>query len=129
MVDMETTKVAIIRVVGIMTIKVVIMAMIIKVDIVAMIIKVDMVVDMAINKADMGTIKKMVDITETQEVVCEEDAIGVTKEREPLGGRLQLRECELSRGSLNYDGPLRFRVITRDSCHRNRMRARDPYGL
>eukprot|EP00267_Zea_mays_P037685 XP_008675287.1 uncharacterized protein LOC103651435 isoform X1 [Zea mays] len=80
MVDMETTKVAIIRVVGIMTIKVEIMAMIIKTDIVAMIIKVGMVVDMAITKADMGTIKKMVDITETQEVVCEEEAIGVTEE-------------------------------------------------
>jgi hypothetical protein len=38
MVDMETTKVAIIRVVGIMTIKVDIMAMIIKTNIVAMII-------------------------------------------------------------------------------------------
>jgi hypothetical protein len=33
------------------------MAMIIKVDIVVMIIKVGMVVDMAITKADMGTIK------------------------------------------------------------------------
>jgi hypothetical protein len=50
-------------------------------------------------------------------------------QREPLGGRLQLRECELSRGSFNDDSPLGFRVITRDSCHRNRMRARDPYGL
>jgi hypothetical protein len=62
MVDMETTKVAIIRVVGIMTIKVVIMAMIIKADIVDMIIKVGMVVDMAITKADMGTIKVLNDV-------------------------------------------------------------------
>ena len=62
MVDMETTKVAIIRVVGIMTIKVEIMAMIIKTDIVAMIIKVGMVVDMAITKADMGTIKVLNDV-------------------------------------------------------------------
>lgn len=48
MVDMETTKVAITKVVGIMTIKV---------GMVAMTIKVGMVVDMATTKADTGTIK------------------------------------------------------------------------
>lgn len=93
MVDMETTKVAIIRVVGIMTIKVDIMAMIIKVDIVAMIIKVGMVVDMAITKADMGTIKKMVDITEEEEVVCEEEAIGVTVEAMKEAGVVAMKEA------------------------------------
>jgi hypothetical protein len=48
MVDMETIKVAITKVVGITTIKV---------DMVAMMIKVGMVVDMATTKADMETIK------------------------------------------------------------------------
>lgn len=70
MVDMETTKVATTKVVGIM---------IIKADMAVMIIKVGMVVDMATTKADMEAIKKMMDITE-DEVVCEEEAIGVTVE-------------------------------------------------
>lgn len=71
MVDMETTKVGTIRVVGIM---------IIKVGMAAMIIKAGMVVDMATTKADMETTKKMVGIAEGEVVVCVEEATGVTVE-------------------------------------------------
>lgn len=82
MVAMETTKVAITKAVGIMTIKV---------DMVAMTIKVGMVVDMATTTADTETIKKMVDITEGEEVVCEEEAIGVTVEAMKVAGAAAMK--------------------------------------
>ncbi|CAN6286917.1 unnamed protein product [Urochloa humidicola] len=83
MVDMETTKVGTIRVVGIM---------IIKVDMAAMIIKVGMVVDMATTKADMETTKKM-GIAEGEVVVCVEEVTGVTVEATKEAGVVATKEA------------------------------------